>query len=143
MTHYYRTHLSTRLLSPLVYEEDIPSEHLVPGDLLIIKNMTIMQCDCVLLNGNVIVNESMLTGESVPVTKTALPNSARGTSLSISHDRQSSVFVPESTLNLKEHGRHIIFCGTQVIQTRYYENEKLRAVVLRTGFNTTKGKGLK
>ena len=39
---------------------------------IMIKNISIMQCDAVLLNGNVIVNESMLTGESVPITKTAL-----------------------------------------------------------------------
>lgn len=44
-------------------EEEIPSEDLVPGDVVCIKNMTIMQCDAVLLNGNVIVNESMLTGK--------------------------------------------------------------------------------
>lgn len=111
----------------------------MPGDLIAIKNMTVMQCDVVLLNGNVIVNESMLTGESVPVTKTALPNN-RGASLSMSHDQQSNpLLAAEATLDLKEHSRHIIFSGTQVIQTRYYENEKLRACVLRTGFNTTKG----
>ena len=121
-----------------VYEEEIPSEQLVPGDLIAIKNMSIMQCDAVLLNGNVIVNESMLTGESVPVTKTALANS-RGTSVSICTERPSNPYSQENTLNLKDHSRHIIFSGTQVIQTRYYENEKLRAVVLRTGFNTTKG----
>lgn len=128
----------SHLCITIVYEEEIASEDLVPGDLIAIKNMTVMQCDVVLLNGNVIVNESMLTGESVPVTKTALPNN-RGASLSQSHDHQSNPLLPEVTLNLKEHSRHIIFSGTQVIQTRYYENEKLRACVLRTGFNTTKG----
>jgi cation-transporting ATPase 13A2 len=101
------------------YEEDIPSEHLVPGDLISIKNMTIMQCDAVLLNGNVIVNESMLTGESVPVTKTALANN-RGTSLSVSHDRQSNLNAVEATLNLKDHSRHIIFSGTQVKCCQFY-----------------------
>lgn len=97
--------------------------------------MSIMQCDAVLLNGNVIVNESMLTGESVPVTKTALSGS-RGASVSVNDHGK---LTPEAKLSIKDHSRHILFSGTQVIQTRYYENEKIRAVVLRTGFNTTKG----
>lgn len=43
---------------------------LVPGDVILIPpNGCNMQCDAVLINGTVIVNESMLTGESVPVTK--------------------------------------------------------------------------
>lgn len=51
----------------------IPSEHLVPGDVVVIPPQgCMMQCDAVLLQGNCIVNESMLTGESVPVTKTAI-----------------------------------------------------------------------
>ncbi|CAF0715730.1 unnamed protein product [Brachionus calyciflorus] len=120
-------------------EEEIPSEDIVPGDIIAIKNMSIMQCDAVLLNGNVIVNESMLTGESVPVTKTAL-SSSRGASFSISQDQFSaSKLTQEVKLSIKEHSRHILFSGTQVIQTRYYENEKIKAVVLRTGYSTTKG----
>jgi len=32
-----------------------------------------MPCDLILLNGTAIMNESMLTGESIPVIKSALP----------------------------------------------------------------------
>lgn len=43
--------------------EDIPTTHLVPGDVIEIPaHGCVMQCDAVLLNGNCIVNESMLTG---------------------------------------------------------------------------------
>lgn len=46
------------------------SLQLVVGDILIIpRHGCTLQCDAVLLNGTVIVNESMLTGESVPITK--------------------------------------------------------------------------
>lgn len=53
--------------------ETIASEHLVPGDVVLLPPQgCMMQFDAVLLQGNCIVNESMLTGESVPVTKTAI-----------------------------------------------------------------------
>ncbi|XP_064642890.1 polyamine-transporting ATPase 13A3-like isoform X2 [Lineus longissimus] len=106
----------------------VPSDILVPGDVIEIpRDGCIMQCDAVLLSGNCIVNESMLTGESVPVTKTPLPNSGH------SGDQVSPPF------NMKEHSKHVLFCGTKVIQTRYYGNQMVKAVVLRTGFMTAKG----
>lgn len=61
-------------------------------------------------------------GESVPVTKTPLPN----TSLHMLY-------------NANEHAKHTLFCGTKVIQTRYYNNVKVRAVIIRTGYQTAKG----
>ncbi|KAL3862275.1 hypothetical protein ACJMK2_008256, partial [Sinanodonta woodiana] len=107
---------------------DISSDDLVPGDVIEIpRNGCIMQCDAVLVTGNCIVNESMLTGESVPVTKTPLPN--------------PKVIRDDSIVqfNTKNHARHILFCGTHIIQTRYYGGQRVRAVVFRTGFTTAKG----
>lgn len=83
-----------------------------------------MLCDAVLLNGNVIVNESILTGESTPVTKTPIP---------------FQIATQNTKLHMAEHSRHILFSGTQIIQKRNYGNEKTRCLVIRTGFNTTKG----
>jgi len=52
--------------------ENVSTEDLVPGDVIEIPSSGCeMHCDAVLTNGNAIVNEAMLTGESVPVTKTA------------------------------------------------------------------------
>ncbi|KJH41429.1 hypothetical protein DICVIV_12599 [Dictyocaulus viviparus] len=46
------------------------SSELVPGDIFFIPtNGVVMQCDALLMTGTAIVNESMLTGESVPITK--------------------------------------------------------------------------
>lgn len=59
-----------------------------------------------------------LSGESVPVTKTSLSSSGKEAAASYSTE---------------EHKRHTLFCGTQVIQTRFYTGELVKAVVVRTG----------
>ncbi|XP_054645226.1 polyamine-transporting ATPase 13A3 isoform X2 [Dunckerocampus dactyliophorus] len=110
--------------------EEVLSTDLVPGDVMVIpSNGTIMPCDAVLISGTCIVNESMLTGESVPVTKTNLPNQLPG-------DSGDEPVIAYST---EEHKRHTLFCGTNVIQTRFYTGELVKAVVIRTGFSTAKG----
>ncbi|XP_063707485.1 polyamine-transporting ATPase 13A3 isoform X3 [Culicoides brevitarsis] len=102
--------------------EVVDTKILVPGDILEIpSNGCTMQCDAVLLSGNCILDESMLTGESVPVTKTPLP------------------CKKELIFDTKEHARHTLFCGTKVIQTRYIGSEKVLAVVINTGNITAKG----
>ncbi|XP_076134722.1 polyamine-transporting ATPase 13A3 isoform X2 [Alosa pseudoharengus] len=110
--------------------EEAMSTDLVPGDVMVIpSNGTIMPCDAVLISGTCIVNESMLTGESVPVTKTNLPNPRQGEK----GDEGDGFYCTE------EHKRHTLFCGTNVIQTRFYSGELVKAVVVRTGFSTAKG----
>lgn len=105
--------------------EEIPAPAVVPGDVISIPpNGCLMACDAVLLSGTCIVNESMLTGESVPVTKAALP---------LVDPEADEAYHPEV------HKRHTLFAGTTVIQTRYYGSEHVLAVVTRTGFSTSKG----
>ncbi|KAM4693462.1 putative cation-transporting ATPase 13A4 [Discoglossus pictus] len=106
-----------------VFEE--VSCHLAPGDILNIKRNTILPCDALLINGGCIVNESMLTGESIPVTKTPLP--------------KADDTEPWKVHSSNDYKRHVLFCGTEVIQSRASEKNLVKAIVLRTGFNTAKG----
>ena len=102
----------------LVFEE-VPSDKLVPGDVIEIpsNHSSSMTCDAVLINGTCILNESMLTGESVPVVKSPLP-------------------IPENVneiFNVEAHKRNTLFNGTKVVQTRNYDGSRVLAVVIRTG----------
>ncbi|XP_054723213.1 LOW QUALITY PROTEIN: polyamine-transporting ATPase 13A3-like, partial [Uloborus diversus] len=98
------------------------SEDLVPGDVILLPQSEFtMVCDAVLLSGNCVVNESMLTGESTPITKVPVSND------------MSSKF---DTMTNK---RSTLFCGTQVLHSRDTDGSGIKAVVYRTGFSTAKG----
>ncbi|XP_054995393.1 polyamine-transporting ATPase 13A2 isoform X2 [Sorex araneus] len=102
-------------------EEWVDSSQLVPGDCLVLpQEGGLMPCDAALVAGECMVNESSLTGESVPVLKTALP--------------QAPIpYCPDA------HRRHSLFCGTVVLQARAFTGPRVLAVVTRTGFCTVKG----
>ncbi|XP_063478053.1 probable cation-transporting ATPase 13A4 isoform X2 [Symphalangus syndactylus] len=105
---------------------ELESRVLVPGDLLILTgNKVLMPCDAVLIEGSCVVDEGMLTGESIPVTKTPLP--------------KVDSSLPWKTQSEADYKRHVLFCGTEVIQAKAARSGTVRAVVLQTGFNTAKG----
>ncbi|KAM4609747.1 polyamine-transporting ATPase 13A2 isoform 2-T2 [Polymixia lowei] len=104
-------------------EECVSSVELVPGDCLLIpQEGLLLPCDAVLLAGECMVNESMLTGESVPILKTPLP-------------------AGEGRYSSQAQRRHTLFCGTQLIQARGGSSDGggATAVVTSTGFFTAKG----
>ncbi|XP_029803896.1 cation-transporting ATPase 13A2 isoform X5 [Suricata suricatta] len=102
-------------------EEWVDSSELVPGDCLVLpQEGGLVPCDAALVAGECMVNESSLTGESVPVLKTALPEG------------------PEPYCS-DTHRRHTLFCGTLVLQARAFVGPHVLAVVTRTGFCTAKG----
>ncbi|XP_060098774.1 probable cation-transporting ATPase 13A5 [Heteronotia binoei] len=103
------------------------SSSLVPGDILLLEGQKhSLPCDAILLDGSCIINEGMLTGESVPVTKTALPHTENT--------------LPWKTHSVEDYRRHVLFCGTEVIQTKQTAKGPPRAVVLQTGERGASGK---
>ena len=114
------SHLSENLLQN---KNVLSSFDLVPGDVIEVPENELMPCDIILLNGTCIMNESMLTGESIPIVKTALPYNHLN--FSPSDENKSS----------------ILYAGTKCIESRYYMKGKIPilGLVYQTGFNTMKG----
>ncbi|XP_072266260.1 probable cation-transporting ATPase 13A4 [Pyxicephalus adspersus] len=106
--------------------KEVQSKSLVPGDVIILSEKSFfLPCDAILISGGCILNEGMLTGESVPVTKVPLPNV----------DSE----IPWKTYTGENCRGHILYCGTEVVKTKPPNDGLVKAVVLQTGFNTAKG----
>ena len=105
--------------------QKVNSVELVPGDLFEIPDDGYaMPCDAILVNGSVIINESMLTGESTPILKTHL---------------QDVKDVTFDTRDIQVVDKYLLFAGTKVVQKRSLGKYKALAVAYSTGFNTVKG----
>ena len=112
----------------------VPSSELVPGDVYEVSDPALTQfpCDSLLLAGDCIVNESMLTGESVPVSK--IPTT----------DDSLNLLDLGATSIHPDVAKHFLFSGTKIIRARRPQDGEddeavALAIVVRTGFNTTKG----
>ncbi|KAK0720470.1 hypothetical protein B0H67DRAFT_576197 [Lasiosphaeris hirsuta] len=112
----------------------LSSSDLIPGDIYEVSDPNLGQfpADSLLLSGDCIVNESMLTGESVPVSKTPTTDESLQ-----NLDLSASTVLPEVA-------KHFLFCGTKIIRARRPQEGQgdeavALAMVVRTGFNTTKG----
>jgi len=55
--------------------QEVLSGKLVPGDIIEVPRFIKMPCDAIMLEGMAVMNEAMLTGESIPVIKNELPMS--------------------------------------------------------------------
>jgi len=122
----------------------IESSELTPGDVLLVTNGLVCPCDLVLLSGQCIANEAMLTGESAPVIKEPLPLEGKD-------------FNPQTNKAIK----HLLLCGSSILQAKPSsqppansktedalhsvwdlspDSTPVLAMVLQTGCETAKGK---
>ena len=76
---------------------EVDSTDLVPGDVIVVPEGMSLPCDMVLLSGSAIVNEAMLTGESIPVMKSSIP------------------LVSSEVYSEKGSQKHTLFGGSSVI----------------------------
>ena len=101
--------------------EAINSKNLVPGDIFELQEEGLaMPCDCLLIQGTVIINEAMLTGESTPIIKSQIPKI-------------------KDHFNYDADKKYFLFAGTKIIQKRSRDKKKLLALVTEIGFSTIKG----
>lgn len=109
----------------------IDQSRLVPGDVIAIESGPVF-CDMVVLTGETVVDESSLTGESMPIVKTALD------------ETDPTLYDP-----ISHHKHHTIFAGTTVInQDQKNGSNKSNkggniALVVKTGSYTMKGELLR
>lgn len=73
------------------------SDSLVPGDIIKVPEGIVLPCDLVLISGGAIMNEAILTGESIPVMKASLPA------------------IHSETYHINECSKYTLYGGTAVI----------------------------
>lgn len=100
-----------RKVNGQTHTEEIDSKLLVPGDIIEVKQDSKLPCDVILIDGQCLINEAVLTGESIPMHKTQLPKNNVQFS-----DKEKA---------------HMIFAGTYCITSESieYPTESARGVV--------------
>lgn len=93
----------------------------MPGDLLLIESNTTLTADCVVVKGQVVTQESNLTGEPMPVQKFPLPLDEK--------------LFPKRAIHGK---KHFLYSGTDVKQS-----QNGLALVVYTGTATERGELIK
>ena len=98
----------------------VDSSMLVPGDIISIPSGKVIPCDAIVIKGACVMNESILTGESVPAIKQAMG-------------------ATDETYDVRKDNRYNVYGGTKVLQLKQTNGEEPLALVIRTGYLTTKG----
>ncbi|KAI8393681.1 uncharacterized protein BYT42DRAFT_541902 [Radiomyces spectabilis] len=106
--------------------QEMSTADLVPGDVFEVDESKTTPCDAVILSGNIVADESSLTGEPLPIRKFPLRDNDHAT-----YDRMGAGKI--ST----------IFSGTIISQAQPDHGRRVCALVTQTGTATDKGELVK
>lgn len=109
----------------------INQENVVPGDIIAVQS-GIVYCDMVVLSGETIVDESSLTGESMPVVKKAVDEIDPNPFDPVHHHKHNTIFAGTTVVNEEQAGG----------SSKSTKGSNL-ALVVRTGSYTMKGEMLR
>lgn len=107
--------------------QELSTASLVPGDVFEVAENKTTPVDGVILSGNIVADESSLTGEPLPIRKFPLRND------------DETQYDPIGASKI-----HTIFAGTTISQAQRTEHDRpVTALVVRTGTATDKGELVK
>lgn len=98
----------------------VGATHIAPGDVFVVEDGADLPCDALLVAGECLVNEAMLTGESVPSAKSPAPPAAAG----VPHPARAQLSGGTRVMQIRPPA-----CGGPVL-----------AVACRTGYESEKGR---
>ena len=127
--------------------QQISYKYIYPGDIILIEKNSEIKCDIEIVDGNVIVDESFLTGESIPICKKRGEILYAGTKVIHSSSEKTETVLYDASLtklirikNLLHNTRKYIpnttpFKNNKTIPTNF-QTEKAKGIVLKTGKKT-------
>ena len=113
MTEHNEMMIVKRRINKEEFSYEIDTKQLVVGDFVELKKDQIFPCNLVIVSGSCLVNEALLTGESIPILKTAYQFNTK-----------------------KINSKQKLMSGTKLVHKK---SEHVYAVVVGTGWNTAKG----
>lgn len=102
--------------------QTVSSADLVPGDLVRVCEDEDVPCDMVVVQGSTVCDESMLTGESLPIQKFSIPTGS------------NDMYVAE-----RSGKKHTLFAGSKVLSSGSSRHGEILAMVQATGAHTLHG----
>jgi predicted P-type ATPase len=104
----------------------VGSSGLAPGDVIEINSRITLPCDLILIRGTVEVDESALTGDTAHARKVPV------------FPESNSYTLPQSDFVIQP--ENVLIGGSKVLSYTTRDDECPLAVVIRTGFNTSRGR---